>query len=103
MAKIVSTAEWRKRTRDDLTAEILHHDRHPVPDVETDRAIAALNKLFDETPMADEEKLVLAYTKLVELLAAIDDETERTAYVKRITTLLNQDAVEAAREAFPKF
>jgi hypothetical protein len=53
--------------------------------------------------MADEEKLVVVWTKLVELLAAIDDEAQRKLYVNRITTLLNQEIVEAARAAFAKF
>ena len=48
--------------------------------------------------MADEEKLVVVWT--VELLAAIEDGAQRKHYVNRITTLLNQDIVEAARAAF---
>ena len=100
MVEIVSLAEWRKRTREELTEEIQHHDRNPVPELETDRLIATLNTLIRDTPMADEEKLVVVWTKLVELLAAIDDEAQRKLYVNRITTLLNQDIVEAARPAF---
>jgi hypothetical protein len=103
MVEIVNLAEWRKRTREDFTEEILHQDRNPFPELETDRLIATLNTLIRDTPMADEEKLVVVWTKLVELLAAIDDETQRNRYVKRITTLLNKDIVEAARAAFAKF
>src|SRR5687768_9795813 len=103
MVEIVNLAEWRKRTREGLTEEILHHDRNPVPEVETDRLIATLNALIRDTPMADEEKLVVVWTKLVELLAAIDNEAQRKLYVNRITTLLNQDIVEAGRAAFAKF
>ena len=65
--------------------------------------IATLNTLIRDTPMADEEKLIVVWTKLVELLAAIDDEAQRKLYVNRITTLLNKDIVEAARAAFAKF
>lgn len=100
MAEIVSMTEWRKRTREELTEDILHYDKNP--DAETDRLIATLNKLIREAPMADEERLVVIWTKLVELLAAIDDEARRKLYVKRITTLLNNDIVEAARNAFAK-
>jgi hypothetical protein len=100
MAEIVEMDEWRKRTRNSLTEEILHHDRNPDADTEADRLIHTLNTLVRDTPMADEEKLVVVWTKLVELLAAIEDETRRKLYVKRITTLLNQDIVEAARAAF---
>ena len=100
MAEIVSMDEWRKRTREELTEDILHHDRNPVPDAETDRLIATLNKLIREAPMADEERLVVVWTKLVELLAAIDDKARRKLYIKRITTLLNNGIVEAARDAF---
>jgi hypothetical protein len=100
MAEIVEMDEWRKRTRNSLTEEIMHHDRNPDADTETDRLIHTLNTLVRDTPMADEEKLVVVWTKLVELLAAIEDETRRKLYVKRITTLLNQDIVEAARAAF---
>ena len=31
MVEIVNLAEWRKRTREEFTEEILHHDRNPVP------------------------------------------------------------------------
>jgi len=62
--------------------------------------IATLNSLIRDTPMADEEKLVVVWTKLVELLAAIEDGAQRKRYVNRITALLNQDIVEAARAAF---
>ena len=103
MAEIISMADWHKRTRDDLTAEIMHHDKHPMSDTETDRLLSALNKLAAEAPMADEEKIVVFWTKLVEHLAAIDDEAQRKNYVKRITTLLNQDIVETARAAFATF
>ena len=103
MAEIISMGEWRKRTREELTKDILHHDRNPVPDAETDRLIATLNKLIREAPMADEQRIVVVWTKLVELLAAIDDQTRRKLYVKCITTLLNNDIVEAARDAFAKF
>jgi hypothetical protein len=78
-------AEWRKRTREELT---LHHDKNQAPELETDTLIATLNTLIRDTPMADEEKLVVVWTKLVELLAAIDDEAQRKLYVNRITTLL---------------
>jgi hypothetical protein len=103
MVEIVNLAEWRKRTREEFTEEILHHDRNAVPDDETDRLIATLNTLIHDTPMAHEEKLVVVWTKLVELLAAIDDEAQRKLYVNRITTLLNKDIVEAARAAFSQF
>ena len=103
MGKIVSMAEWRKRARDDLTLEIVHHDRHPAPDPETDRLYATLNELTSKTPMAEEEMVVVFWTKLVEHLAAIDDEARRELYVKRISTLLKQDIVEATREAFAQF
>jgi DnaB-helicase binding domain of primase len=99
----VDTAEWRKATRDKLTAEIIHHDRNPVDDAETDRLIASLNRLMSATPLAEEEKLTVVFTKLVELLVAIDDEAERNLYVQRIRKLLSQDVVEAARAAFKKF
>ena len=46
MAEIVKMDEWRKRTRDSFTQEILHHDRNPVSDTETDRLIATLKSLF---------------------------------------------------------
>ena len=82
-------AEWRKRTREELT---LHHDKNQAPELETDTLIATLNTLIRDTPMADEEKLVVVWTKLVELLAAIDDEAQRKLYVNRITTLLNSGA-----------
>src|SRR5262245_59695731 len=100
MAEIVKMDEWRKCTRDSFTREILHHDRNPVSDTETDRLIATLNSFIRDTPMAAEEKLVVVWTKLVELLAAIEDGTQRKRYVNRITTLLNQDIVEAALAAF---
>ena len=103
MVEIVNLAEWRRRTREEFTEEILHHDRNPVPGDETDRLIATLNTLIHDTPMADEEKLVVVWTKLVELLAAIDDETQRKLYVNRITALLNKDIVEAARAALTGF
>ena len=103
MVEIINLAAWRKRTREEFTEEILHHDRNPVPELETDRLIATLNTLIRDTPMADEEKLIVVWTKLVELLAAIDDEARRKLYVNRITTLLNKDIVEAARLAFAKF
>jgi hypothetical protein len=74
-----------------------------MPDDETDRLITTLNKLILDTPMAVEEKLVVVWTKLVELLAAIDDDARRKLYVKRITALLNKDIVEASRAAFAKF
>ena len=96
MAKIVDTSDWRKKIRDDFTAELLHSDRNP----ESDREIATLNDLFAKAPLADEEKLTIAFVKVVEHLAAIDDVEERRAYVKRISTLLNRDIVEAARDAF---
>ena len=103
MAKIVNMAEFQKRIRDQLTAEILHHDTHPVPDTETDRLYATLNTLVAETPMADVEKVVVFWTKLVEQLAAIDDQTERQRYVKKLAKLLNEDIVEATRAAFAEF
>jgi hypothetical protein len=53
--------------------------------------------------MSAEEKLIVVWTKLVELLASIDDVARRKLYVKRITTLLNRDIVEASRAAFAKF
>ena len=53
MVEIVRLIEHRKRIRDDLTAEILNHDRHPAADdIETDRLIRTLNTLMTETPMA---------------------------------------------------
>ena len=104
MVEIVRLVEHRKRIRDDLTVEILNHDRHPAPDdIETDRLIRTLNALMAETPMAGEEKVVAVWTTLVELLAAIDDEKERNLYTRKIAALLNQDIVEAARTAFAKF
>ena len=53
--------------------------------------------------MADEEMVVVFWTKLVEHLAAIDDDARRQLYVERISALLNQDVVEATREAFAQF
>jgi len=103
MGKIVSMAEWRKRTRDELAAEIVYHDKHPIPDPETDRLYDTLNELTTKTPMADEEMVVVFWTKLVEHLAAIDDDARRQLYVERISALLNQDVVEATREAFAQF
>ena len=104
MVKIVSLADHRKRIRDDFVTEILHHDRHPAPDdVETNRLIRTLNTLMAETPLAGEEKVVAVWTTLVELLAAIDDDKERSFYTRKISALLNQDIVEAARAAFAKF
>jgi hypothetical protein len=103
MVEIVNIAEWRKRAGEELTEEILHHDTHPAPDDETDRLIETLNRLILDTPMSAEEKLVVVWTKLVELLASIDDEARRKLYVRRITTLLNRDIVEASRAAFAKF
>ena len=103
MAKIFSMGEWRKATRDKLTAEIAHHDENPVNDAETDRLIASLNGLMSVTPLSDEEKMTIVWTKLVELLAGIDDEAERNLYVQEIRKLLDQDVVEAARSAFKEF
>ena len=103
MGKIVSMAEWRKRIRDDLASEIVYHDKQPAPDPETDRLYDTLNELTTKTPMAEEEMVVVFWTKLVEHLAAIDDETRRELYVNRISALLNQDIVEATREAFAQF
>jgi DnaB-helicase binding domain of primase len=103
VGKIVDISEWRNRVRDQLTVEILHHDKHPEDDVETDRMYASLNRLYDDTPISDAEKVVVAWTKLVQQLAAINDDRERKLYVKRIAKLLNQDIVEAARDAFAKF
>src|SRR5262245_3779917 len=103
MPNIVDLTEYRKRLRDQLTAEILHNDEHPViDDVETDRAIASLNRLMDETPLSYEEKIVVFWTKLVEHLADIDDEKERNAYLQRIRKLLSEGVVDAARDAFAR-
>ena len=77
--------------------------RHPVQDTEADRLYATLNKLMAETPMADEEKIVVFWTKLVEQLAAIDNDSQRERYVKKMAKLLNQDIVGAARIAFAEF
>jgi hypothetical protein len=103
VGKIVDISEWRNGVRDQLTAEILHYDKYPEDDVETDRMYASLNRLYDKTPISDVEKVVVAWTKLVQQLAAIDDDAERKLYVQRIAKLLNQDIVEAAREAFTEF
>ena len=40
MAKIINMAEFQKRMRNELAAEILHHDQHPVQDTEADRLYA---------------------------------------------------------------
>jgi hypothetical protein len=53
--------------------------------------------------MADEEKIVVFWTKLVEQLAAIDNDSQRERYVKKMAKLLNQDIVGAARIAFAEF
>jgi hypothetical protein len=103
MVEIINIAEWRKRAREELTEEILQHDRNATPNDETDRLIETLNRLILDTPMSAEEKLVVVWTKLVELLASIDDEARRKRYVKRITKLLNSDIVETSRAAFAKF
>jgi hypothetical protein len=103
MVEIINIAEWRKRAREELTEEILQHDRNATPNDETDRLIETLNRLILDTPMSAEEKLVVVWTKLVELLASIDDEARRRRYVKRITKLLNSDIVETSRAAFAKF
>jgi 16S rRNA G527 N7-methylase RsmG len=103
MVEILPLEEWRKRMRDELEAEILHNDKHPIYDVETDRAIASVNKLIDETPLSNEEKIVLIWTKLIEQIAALEDKAQRDRYVKGMTKLLNQDLVEATRRAFAKF
>jgi hypothetical protein len=103
MAKIINMAEFQKRMRNELAAEILHHDQHPVQDTEADRLYATLNKLMAETPMADEEKIIVFWTKLVEQLAAIDNDSQRERYVKKMAKLLNQDIVGAARIAFAEF
>ena len=82
MVEILPLEEWRKRMRDELEAEILHNDKHPIYDVETDRAIASVNKLIDETPLSNEEKIVLIWTKLIEQVAALEDKAQRDRYVK---------------------
>jgi hypothetical protein len=102
VGKIVEISEWRNRVRDQLTAEILRHDKHPDDDIEIDRMFASLNRLYDKAPISDVEKVVVAWTKLVQLLAAIDDDAERKLYVRRIEKLLNQDIVESARAAFER-
>jgi hypothetical protein len=66
MVKIVSLAEWfiaHARNSGKRSC----HDRNPVQETETDRLIATLNTLIRETPMADDEKLVVV------LLASIDE------------------------------
>jgi hypothetical protein len=103
MAEIVKMDEWRKRARDSFTEEILQHDGSPDAGAKADRLIDTLNTLIRDTPMGDEQKLVVVWTKLVELLAAVEDEKRRNLYVNRITTLLNRDIVEAARTAFAEF
>lgn len=103
MIEIINIADWRKRARAELTEEIPQHDTNASPVDETDRLIDTLNRLILDTPMSAEEKLVVVWTKLVELLASIDDAARRRLYVKRITTLLNRDIVEASRAAFAKF
>jgi hypothetical protein len=103
MVEPINIAEWRKRAREELMEEILQHPRNAAPDDETDGLIETLNRLILDTPMSAEEKLIVVWTKLVELLASIDDVARRKLYVKRITTLLNRDIVEASRAAFAKF
>jgi hypothetical protein len=102
MVEIVNLQAWRTRTRNELASGIVSHNHQLAADDETDRLIATLNKLMASTPMADEEKLFVMWTKLVEQLASIEDEARRKLYVERIIKLLNQDIVGSARNAFSR-
>lgn len=103
MAEIVKINEWRKRTRSAFTENITQQNGNAGSETETDKLINTLNTLIRDAPMADEHKLVVVWTKLIELLAGVEDETRRNLYVNRITTLLNRDIVEAARADFAGF
>lgn len=75
--------------RDELEAQILHNEKHPIYDVETDRAIASVNKLIDETPLSNEEKIVLIWTKLIEQVAFLrstGDRARRLTAQKSVVT-----------------
>jgi hypothetical protein len=80
--------------------EMIDNDRNPEADVETDRLLASLNALLAESPLAEEEKIVALYTRLIQSLAEIEDENERKRYVDRMHDLLRWEVVEAAVQAF---
>jgi hypothetical protein len=58
MTAIVDLPAFRKALRAKFAREIFDNDRNPEFDRETDRLLASLNAQLDETPLAEEEKLV---------------------------------------------
>lgn len=102
MAEIVTMAEWLKKMREQLAHEIIDADRNPESDIEADRLLASLSIALDEAPLAEEEKLLALYTKLIEGLASIDSEGERKRYADQFAKHLRLKVVEAARSAFEK-
>jgi hypothetical protein len=100
MAEIVDLPNFRKMLRARFATEMVDNDTNPEADVETDRLLASLNALLAESPLAEEEKIVALYTRLIQSLAEIEDENERRRYVDKMRDLLRWEVVEAAVQAF---
>jgi uncharacterized membrane protein YccC len=101
MTELIDLTAFRRALRDRFAAEIVDGDRNPETDREIDRLLAALNTSLDNAPLAEEEKLLALYVRLVQSLAEIEDGSERKRYVNRMRDLLRWDVVEAAIETAP--
>jgi hypothetical protein len=100
MAELVDLAERRKALRDQLAKEIVHANKNPESHPAADRLLASLSEVLATAPLAEEEKLLALYTKLVEGLASIENEGDRKYYADEFAKYLRQDVVESAVQAF---
>src|SRR5262245_28203228 len=91
MAKIIDMAEARRRIRDQMAKGIRQGDKDADIDVEADKLLLSFAKSLDEAPLAQHEKLLALYMKLIETLTSLDDERDRNRYAKIFEKHLRQN------------
>jgi hypothetical protein len=98
--KLVDLPEWQKAFRERLAAEIVRADKKPEADREIEKLLESLGEALARAPLAEDEKLLALYIKLVEGLTSIERERERKQLADQFAKFLRLEVVEAAVQAF---
>jgi hypothetical protein len=91
MAKIIDMAEARRKIRAQMAEGKRQDDKDADINVEADKLLLSFAKSLDEAPLAQKEKLLALYMKLIETLTSLDDERDRNRYAKIFEKHLRQN------------
>ena len=95
MANIIDMADARIKIRDQMADQIRHADKDADANVEADKLLVSFAKALEEAPLAQEEKLLALYMKLIETLMSLADERDRNRYAQIFEKHLRENIVEA--------